>query len=200
MSSSTVTYTSVFTDSKTRRFQWVSDEEPKAPAEAPPSPDYVSGPEHPPSLDYVPGPEEPEQAPLSLDYVPEPEYPEYLPLSDAEAPMEDHPLPDDASLTALSSGYVADSYPADGGHDANEESSDDNDDDDDDDDDHDDDDDVHDDDEQETSEDEDEEKEGHSAPTDSFTISIHLTEILMLTCPLLALTNRTTATTFYAAE
>ncbi|GJX22408.1 hypothetical protein Tco_0226853 [Tanacetum coccineum] len=73
------------------------------------TPDYVSGPEHPPSLDYVPGPEEPEQAPLSLDYVPEPEYPEYLPLSDAEAPMEDHPLPYYASPTALSSGYVADS-------------------------------------------------------------------------------------------
>ncbi|GKD49073.1 hypothetical protein Tco_1278049 [Tanacetum coccineum] len=34
MSSSTVTYTSVFTDSETRRFQWVSDEEPEAPAEA----------------------------------------------------------------------------------------------------------------------------------------------------------------------
>nr|GEY16845.1 hypothetical protein [Tanacetum cinerariifolium] len=79
--------------------------------QAPPSPDCVPGPEHPPSPDYVPGPEEPEQAPLSPDYVPEPEYPEYLVPSDAEAPIEDQPLPDDASTTALSLGYIADSDP-----------------------------------------------------------------------------------------
>ncbi|GKB69205.1 hypothetical protein Tco_0930617, partial [Tanacetum coccineum] len=107
MSSSTVTYASVYTDSDPWRFQWASDEEP----EAPPSPDYVPGPEHPPSPNYVPGPEEPEQAPLSPDYVPEPEYPEYLVPSDAEAPIEDQPLPDDASPTALSPGYIADSDP-----------------------------------------------------------------------------------------
>ncbi|GKF92935.1 hypothetical protein Tco_0279654, partial [Tanacetum coccineum] len=88
---------------------WVSNEEPQAPAKAPPSPDYVPGPEHlpypdyvsgpeyPPSPDYMPGPKEPEQAPLSLDYVPEPEYLEYLAPSDAEAPIEDQPLPNDAS-------------------------------------------------------------------------------------------------------
>ncbi|GJV35160.1 reverse transcriptase domain-containing protein [Tanacetum coccineum] len=75
--SSTVTYTSVYTDSKPWRFQWVSDEDPKAPAEAPPSLHYVPGPEHPPLPNYVPDPEEPEHAPLSQDYVPEPEYPEY---------------------------------------------------------------------------------------------------------------------------
>ncbi|GJX21392.1 hypothetical protein Tco_0224069, partial [Tanacetum coccineum] len=108
---------------------------------APPSPDYVPGPEHPPSPDYVLGPEHP---PLPV-YVPEPEYPEYLVPSDAEAPMEDQPLPDDASPTALSLGYVADSdpeedpkedpgedhadYPADG-WDGDDESSDDDDDDD----------------------------------------------------------------------
>nr|GEY62114.1 putative reverse transcriptase domain-containing protein [Tanacetum cinerariifolium] len=67
---------------------------------APPSPDYVLGPEHPPSPDYVP---------------------------------EDQPIPADASPTAASPGYVADSdpnedpeedpeddhadYPADGGDD-----------------------------------------------------------------------------------
>ncbi|GJR46509.1 hypothetical protein Tco_1490902 [Tanacetum coccineum] len=69
--------------------RWVSDEEPKAPQsprQAPPSPDYVPGPEHPPSPDYVPGPKEPEQAPI-----------------------EDQPLPPDASPAALSPGYVADS-------------------------------------------------------------------------------------------
>ncbi|GKE37966.1 hypothetical protein Tco_1461371, partial [Tanacetum coccineum] len=90
--------------------------------QAPPSPDYVPGPEHPPSPNYVPGPKEPEQAPLSLDY----------------------PLPYDASPAALSLGYIADSDPkedpeedpeedpADGGDDVDDESSDDDDDDDDD--------------------------------------------------------------------
>nr|GEX34683.1 hypothetical protein [Tanacetum cinerariifolium] len=77
----------------------VSDDEPEAPEEAsqspgkaPPSPDYVPGPEHLPSPDYVPGPE----------------YPEYLVPSDNEAPIEDQPLPADASPTTLSMGYVAD--------------------------------------------------------------------------------------------
>ncbi|GJS33916.1 putative reverse transcriptase domain-containing protein [Tanacetum coccineum] len=80
-------------------------------------------------------------APLSLTYAPEPEYLEYLVPSDAEAPMEDQPLPGDASPTTLSSGYVADSdskedpkedhadYPADEGDDDDDESSDDDDDD-----------------------------------------------------------------------
>ncbi|GKA48983.1 hypothetical protein Tco_0741941, partial [Tanacetum coccineum] len=93
-----------------------------------PYPDYVPGLEHPPSPDYVPGPEEPEQAPLSPDY----------------------PLLDDASPTALSPGYVAESdseedpeedpveYPADRG--------------------------VDDDDDKE---DEEEEEEEHLAPVDS---------------------------------
>ncbi|GKA66689.1 putative reverse transcriptase domain-containing protein [Tanacetum coccineum] len=75
------------------------------------------------------GPEETEQAPLSPDYVPEPEYPEYLVTSDAEAPIEDQPLPDDASLTALSPGFVVDSdtkedpaeYPTNGGDDDDDE-------------------------------------------------------------------------------
>ncbi|GJV60657.1 hypothetical protein Tco_1466757 [Tanacetum coccineum] len=62
---------------------------------APPSPDYVPGPEHPPSPDYVPGPE----------------YREYVAPSDDEVPIEDQPLLADASPTALSSGYVADSDP-----------------------------------------------------------------------------------------
>ncbi|GKC13139.1 hypothetical protein Tco_1009921 [Tanacetum coccineum] len=84
-SSSTVTYTSVYIDSEPWRFQWVSNEELEAPHEAPPSPDYVPGPEHPPS-------------PV---YVPEPEYPDYLVPSDDEAPMEEQPLPADASPTAL---------------------------------------------------------------------------------------------------
>ncbi|GJW61224.1 hypothetical protein Tco_0110559 [Tanacetum coccineum] len=54
---STITYTSVYTDSEPWRFQWVFDEEleaPQSPRQAPPSLDYVPGPEHPPSPDYVP--------------------------------------------------------------------------------------------------------------------------------------------------
>ncbi|GJW52884.1 hypothetical protein Tco_0096969 [Tanacetum coccineum] len=143
MSSSTVTYTSVYSNSEPWRFQWVSDDElevpeeaPQFPEQAPPSHDYVPGPEHPPSPDYVPGPEHPP----SPDYVPGLEYPEYLVPSDAEAPIEDQPLPADASPTAISPGYVADSdpeedpeedpadYPADGGDEEEESSEDDADD------------------------------------------------------------------------
>ncbi|GJS78945.1 putative reverse transcriptase domain-containing protein [Tanacetum coccineum] len=120
------------------------DAAPQSLGQAPPSLDYVSGPEHPPSLDYVPGPEEPEQAPLSPYY----------------------PLPDDASPTALSPGYIVDSNPeedpeedpkedpADGGDYNDDESSDDDDDDDDDDDEE---------QEQEASEDDEEEEEKHLA-------------------------------------
>ncbi|GJS81881.1 hypothetical protein Tco_0748422 [Tanacetum coccineum] len=85
---------------------------------APPSSDYVPGPDHPPSPDYVPGPEHP--------------------------PLPVEPLPADASPTALSLCYVADSdpdedpeedpeedhadYHADGGDDDDEPSDDDDDD------------------------------------------------------------------------
>ncbi|GJY59369.1 hypothetical protein Tco_0459261 [Tanacetum coccineum] len=157
--SSAVTYTSVYTDSEPGRVFWGADEEisdggsprvivygydglPMQPV-APPSPDYVPGPEHPPSPDYVPGPEHP-PSPVEIPYIPEPEYPEYLVPSEDEAPMEDQPLPADASPAALSPGYVPDSdpdedpeedpeedhadYPADGG-DGDDEPSDDDDDD-----------------------------------------------------------------------
>ncbi|GKA17924.1 hypothetical protein Tco_0697761 [Tanacetum coccineum] len=92
-SSSTITYTSVYTDSEPGRVLWGADED-----RAPRPPDYVPGPEHPPS-------------PIEVPYVLEPEYPEYLVPFDAEAPLEDQPLPADASPTALSPGYVADSDP-----------------------------------------------------------------------------------------
>ncbi|GKD90572.1 hypothetical protein Tco_1366079 [Tanacetum coccineum] len=98
MSSSTVTYTSVYSDSEPWRFQWVSDAEPQSPEEAPQSPEQA-----PPSPDYVPGPEHPP----SPDYVPGPEYPEYLvSFDDEEDPKED---PAD--------------YPVDGGDNEEEESS-----------------------------------------------------------------------------
>ncbi|GJX59281.1 hypothetical protein Tco_0290671 [Tanacetum coccineum] len=85
MSSSTVTYTSVYIDSELGRVFWGVDEELSD-----------GGPEHPPSPDYVPGPEHP-PSPVEVPYVPELEYPEYLVPSDAEAPLEDQPLPADAS-------------------------------------------------------------------------------------------------------
>ncbi|GJW41411.1 hypothetical protein Tco_0067256 [Tanacetum coccineum] len=135
----------------------------------PPSPNYVSRPKHPPSPDYVPGPEHP-PSPVYVLYVPEPEYPEYLVPFDAKAPLEDQPLLADASPTALSPGYVADSdpeedpeedhadYPIDGG-DGDDEPSDDDDDDDD-----------ADDEDKEAFEDEDDdEEEEHLALVDSST-------------------------------
>ncbi|GKD18389.1 hypothetical protein Tco_1207547 [Tanacetum coccineum] len=125
-SSSTVTYTSVYTDSDPGRVFWGADEElsdggsprvivygydglPMQPV-TPLSPDYVPRPEHPSSPDYVPAPEHP-PLPVEVPYVPKPEYPEYLVPADAEAPLEDQPLPADASPTTLSSGYVAESDP-----------------------------------------------------------------------------------------
>ncbi|GJV82509.1 hypothetical protein Tco_1522407 [Tanacetum coccineum] len=90
---------------------WVSDDEPEALQsleQAPPSPDYMPGPEHPPSLDYVPGPEHPP----SPDYVPGPKYSEYLVPFDDEVPIEDQPLHADGSPTTLSPGYVVDSDPS----------------------------------------------------------------------------------------
>nr|GEZ21874.1 putative reverse transcriptase domain-containing protein [Tanacetum cinerariifolium] len=51
---------------------------------APPSPDYIPGPEAPPSPDYIPGPE----------------YPEYLPPADDVLPAEEQPLPAAVSPTA----------------------------------------------------------------------------------------------------
>nr|GEV94320.1 hypothetical protein [Tanacetum cinerariifolium] len=75
---------------------------------APPSLGYVPGPEHLPSPDYMPGLEHP-PSPVKIPYVPELEYHEYLAPSDDEAPLEDQPLPADASPTAALPGYVADS-------------------------------------------------------------------------------------------
>nr|GEZ70542.1 hypothetical protein [Tanacetum cinerariifolium] len=115
--SSTVTYTSVYTNSKPWRYY--GDESTEAESSgvivygynglpiqpvAPPSLDYVPGPEHPPTPDYASGLEHP----LSPVYVPEPEYPEYLVPSEDEAHMKDRPLPAYASSVSLSPGYMAD--------------------------------------------------------------------------------------------
>nr|GEV02685.1 retrotransposon protein, putative, Ty3-gypsy subclass [Tanacetum cinerariifolium] len=54
--------------------------------QAPPSPDYVSGPEYPPSLEFVP----------------EPVYPEFMPVEDDILPAEEKPLPATAAPTTES--------------------------------------------------------------------------------------------------
>nr|GFB20719.1 hypothetical protein [Tanacetum cinerariifolium]GFB20752.1 hypothetical protein [Tanacetum cinerariifolium] len=182
--SSAVTYTSVYTDSKTWRYYGEDSAEtgpsrvivygydgvPIQPV-APPSSYYVPGPEHLPSPDYVPGPEHP-PSPIEITNVPDPEYPEYLAPSDDEAPLENQPLPADASPIAASPDYVADSepeedleddqadYPADGG-DGNYKPFDDDDDDTDDED-----------PEEEPFEEDDEEEEEYPAPADSPVVPI----------------------------
>nr|GFA91982.1 hypothetical protein [Tanacetum cinerariifolium] len=80
--------------------------------EAPPSPDYIPGPEAPPSPDYIPEPE----APPSPDYIPRPEYPEleypeYLSPADDVLPVEEQPLSAVLSPTVESPGYITDSEP-----------------------------------------------------------------------------------------
>ncbi|GJT23743.1 hypothetical protein Tco_0893680 [Tanacetum coccineum] len=65
------------------------------------------GQAHPLSPAYVPDPMElDEHVPV---YVPEPEHPEYHAPSDDDIQVEDQPYADDASPTAESPGYIADS-------------------------------------------------------------------------------------------
>nr|GEV61207.1 hypothetical protein [Tanacetum cinerariifolium] len=180
------TYTSVYTDSEPWRYYeedsaetgplrvivYGSDGLPIQPV-ASPSPDYVPSPEHPPSPYYVPGPKYP-PSPVEIPYVPEPKYPEYLAPSDDEAPLEDQPLPANASPIAASLDYVADfdpeedpeddqaDYPADGGDGDNKSSDDDNDDDTDDED-------LK---EEPFEDEEDDEEEEHLAPADSSVVPI----------------------------
>ncbi|GKE97499.1 hypothetical protein Tco_0020850, partial [Tanacetum coccineum] len=63
--------------------------------QAPPSPDFVSGPEYPPSPDFVP----------------EPVYSEFIPSKDEVLLAEEQPLPAAVSPTADSPGYVPESDP-----------------------------------------------------------------------------------------
>ncbi|GJX84128.1 hypothetical protein Tco_0333609 [Tanacetum coccineum] len=124
--SSAVTYTSVYTDFEPGRVFWGADEEisdggiprvivyeydglPMQPV-APPSPDYIPGPEER-QTPLVPQDED-EREPMFIqahdpDYVPEPMYPEYIPLEDEHVfPAEEQPLP-----PIDSPGYVAESDP-----------------------------------------------------------------------------------------
>nr|GEU35902.1 hypothetical protein [Tanacetum cinerariifolium] len=165
--SSAVTYTSIYTDSEPWRYYREESAETGS-----------LGVIHPPYLDYVPGPKHPPSS-VEIPYVPELEYLEYLAPFDDEASLEDQPLPVDASPTATSPSYVADSDPdedpeedPEDDHDdypANEEDGDDEPSDDDDDDD-----DDTDDKDEEPFEDEedDEEEEEHLAPADSSVVPI----------------------------
>ncbi|GKC07123.1 hypothetical protein Tco_0998733 [Tanacetum coccineum] len=202
MSSATsaVTYTSVYTDSEPGRAFWGADDEevseggiprviilgydglPIQPV-APPSPDYIPGPEDP-QTPPVPQDED-EREPMFVqahdpDYVPEPIYPEYIPLEDDhEFPAEEQPLPPIDSPTAESPGHITESdpeedpeeyeddetedgpvdYPMDGGDDGDDDDGDSSRDD------------ANDEDEDEEDEDEeDEEEEEHLAPADSTTV------------------------------
>nr|GEV23526.1 hypothetical protein [Tanacetum cinerariifolium] len=81
----------------------------------------------PPSPDYIPGPEEPQTPPAPQDkdghelmfiqthdpnFVPEPIYPEYIPLKDEHILLaKEQPLPPVLSPTTESPGYVAESDP-----------------------------------------------------------------------------------------
>ncbi|GJY52161.1 hypothetical protein Tco_0443008, partial [Tanacetum coccineum] len=63
----------------------------------------------PPSPDYMPGPEEPEQAPPLSDFDPEPVYPEFMLPEDEVLLAEEQPLPTALSPTTNSLGYVPES-------------------------------------------------------------------------------------------
>nr|GEW84793.1 hypothetical protein [Tanacetum cinerariifolium] len=127
--SSAVTYTFVYTDSEPGRvFQGVDEELsdegssrvivygydglPMLPV-APPSPDYIHGPEEPQT---PPAPQDEDEhepmfiQPHDLDFIPEPIYPEFIPLEDEHILLaEEQPLPPVASPTAESPGYAAES-------------------------------------------------------------------------------------------
>ncbi|GJV64384.1 hypothetical protein Tco_1475212 [Tanacetum coccineum] len=143
---------------------------------APPSPDYIPGPEEP-HTPPVPQDED-EREPMFIhlhdpDYVPEPMYPKYIPLEDEHVfPAEEQPLPPVDSPTAESPGYITKSdleedpeeyeddetengpvdYPMDGGDNGDDDDGDSSGDDADD--------------EDEDEDDEDEEDEEHLAPAD----------------------------------
>ncbi|GJX14737.1 hypothetical protein Tco_0206495, partial [Tanacetum coccineum] len=172
--SSAVTYTSVYTDSEPGRVFWGVDEEisdggsprvivlgydglPIQPV-APPSPNYIPGPEEP-QTPPIPQ-DENEREPMFIqphdpDYVPEPIYPEYIPLEDEhEFPVEEQPLPPDPEEyedDETEDGPV--DYPMDGGEDGDDDDGDSFGDDADE--------------EDEDEEDEDKEEEEHLAPADS---------------------------------
>ncbi|GJS43408.1 hypothetical protein Tco_0568451 [Tanacetum coccineum] len=135
----------------------------------------------PPSPDYIPGPEEPQSPPLP-GFIPEPVYPEYMSQEDEVFLAEEQPLPAAASPTAQSPDYVLESdpeadpeeddnedpeedpvdYPADGGDDGDDEDESSEDD--------------EDDDEVDIEADDDEEEEEHLAPADFAVVALPATD------------------------
>nr|GEZ53112.1 hypothetical protein [Tanacetum cinerariifolium] len=136
---------------------------------------HNSGTGAPPSPNYIPGPEEPEQARPSPDYVPGPEH------ADDEIVVDDQPYAEDASPNAQSHEYVPDSdfethpeddddedlkedpvdHPADGGDDGDDEEGSSEDDEDDD---------------MDIEADEEEEEDEHPAPADSVVVASTATD------------------------
>ncbi|GJY04304.1 hypothetical protein Tco_0370244 [Tanacetum coccineum] len=129
---STVTYTSVYTNSELDRAFWGADDEEISEGGIPlvivlGYDKLLMQPVAPPSPDYIPGPEDPHTPPVPQDederepmfvqahdpdYVPEPIYPEYIPLEDEyEFLAEEQPLPPVDSLTIESPVYVTESDP-----------------------------------------------------------------------------------------
>nr|GEZ21711.1 hypothetical protein [Tanacetum cinerariifolium] len=129
--SSAVTYTSVYTDTESGRVFWGANEElsdggsprvimyrhnglPMLPV-APPSPDYVPGPEEPQTPPTIPDEDEHEPMfiqPHDPDFVLEPIYPEYIPLEDEHMfSAKEQPIPPIDSTTAKSPEYVTESDP-----------------------------------------------------------------------------------------
>ncbi|GJY09486.1 hypothetical protein Tco_0377671 [Tanacetum coccineum] len=123
--SSAVTYTSVYTDSEPDRAFWGADDEEVSEGGIPRVIVYgYDGlpiqPVAPPSPDYIPGPEDPQTPPVPQDedecepmfvqahdpdFMPEPVYPEYMPLEEEHVFLaEEQPLPPVDSPTAESPG------------------------------------------------------------------------------------------------
>ncbi|GJX09609.1 hypothetical protein Tco_0199468 [Tanacetum coccineum] len=170
--SAAVTYTSVYTDSEIGRVFWGADEKVSDGG----SPrvivlGYDGLPIQlvaPPSLDYIPGPEEPHTPPIPQDederepmfiqphdphYMPEPIYPEYIPLEDEhEFPSDPKEDPEEYEDDETEDGPV--DYPIDRGDDGNDDDGDSSGDDTDD----------------EDEDEEDEEEEEHLALTDAIVV------------------------------
>ncbi|GKD41802.1 hypothetical protein Tco_1262009 [Tanacetum coccineum] len=183
---SAVTYTSVYANSKPGKAFWgANDEEiseggiprviilgydglPMQPV-APPSPDYIPGLEDP-QTPPVPQDED-EREPMFVqahdpDYVPEPIYPEYIPLEDDyEFPAEKQPLPPEYEDDKTEDGPV--DYPMDGEDDGDNDDGDSSGDD------------ADGEDEDDEDEEEEEEEEEHLAPADS-AIVVHVDELVFL--------------------
>ncbi|GJX36606.1 hypothetical protein Tco_0248163 [Tanacetum coccineum] len=138
--SSAVAYTFVYTDSEPARAFWEADDEevpeggiprvivlghdglPIQPV-APPSPDYIPGPEDP-KTPSVPQDED-EHEPMFVqahdpDYMPKPIYPEYIPLEDEhEFLAREQPLPPEYEDDETEDGLV--DYPMDEGDDGDDD-------------------------------------------------------------------------------